>query len=279
MTARAHIPVMLEEMLAALEPRDGAVYVDGTFGLGGYTQSILDAADCTVWAIDRDPGAVAHGRALAQRFPKRLTVLHGRFGEMIMLLREHGVLHVDGIVLDLGVSSPQLDRPERGFSFRADGPLDLRMESEGPSAADLVNALDEQTLADIIHGLGEERHARRVARAIVEARRTAPIMRTGELAEIVRRVVPRSKDGLDPATRTFMGLRVHVNDELGELDRGLEAAERLLVPGGRLIVLSFHSLEDRRVKRFLQSRSGRGGGRSRHAPPLAMQPSRSRAAR
>ncbi|MCG8548065.1 MAG: 16S rRNA (cytosine(1402)-N(4))-methyltransferase RsmH [Alphaproteobacteria bacterium] len=272
MTVSAHIPVMLTEMLAALEPRDGAVYVDGTFGRGGYTAAILDAADCTVWAIDRDPDAVAHGGALSERYAQRLTVLHGRFGDMLDVLRRHGVDKVDGIVLDLGLSSPQLDRPERGFSFRADGPLDLRMDAAGPTAADLVNSLDERALADIIRGLGEERHARRVARAIVEARRDAPIMRTGALAEIVRRVVPRSKDGLDPATRTFMALRLHVNDELGELDRGLEAAEHLLAPGGRLIVVSFHSLEDRRVKRFLQRRSGRGGGGSRHAPMATTPP-------
>jgi 16S rRNA (cytosine1402-N4)-methyltransferase len=272
MSAGLHEPVMLEEMLAAISARKGGAYVDGTFGAGGYARAILDAADCTVWAIDRDEDAVARGHRMEQDYPGRFTVMHGRFGEMVELLRAVGVIQVDGVVLDLGVSSPQIDQAERGFSFRMDGPLDMRMERSGPTAADIVNTLDETTLTDIIRRLGEERMARRIAKAIVEARAETPITRTHELAQIVRRVVPRARDGLDPATRTFMALRLHINDELSELDRGLAAAEQLLAPGGRLVVISFHSLEDRRVKRFLQTRSGRGGGASRHAPSAAAPP-------
>jgi 16S rRNA (cytosine1402-N4)-methyltransferase len=262
----AHRPVMLTEVLAVLSPRSGRVYVDGTFGAGGYSRAILDAADCAVWAIDRDPDAIRRGEAMAAEYPGRLHMLHGKFGDMDRLLAERNVTLVDGIALDVGVSSPQLDEAERGFSFRADGPLDMRMGQEGPTAADAVNELDEKELADIIYQLGEERHSRRVARAIVEARKASPISRTLELAEIVRRAVPKSRDGIDPATRTFQALRIHVNDELGELDRALAAAERLLSPGGRLAVVAFHSLEDRRVKAFLRSRAGSSPRASRHLP-------------
>ena len=262
----AHRPVMLTEVLAVLSPRPGRVYVDGTFGAGGYSRAILDAADCAVWAIDRDPDAIRRGEDMAAEYPGRLHLIHGRFGEMDRLLAERNVTLVDGIALDIGVSSPQLDEAERGFSFRADGPLDMRMGAEGPSAADAVNELDETTLADIIWRLGEERKSRRVAHAIVEARKESPITRTLALAEIVRRAVPKSRDGIDPATRTFQALRIHVNDELGELDRALAAAERLLAPGGRLAVVAFHSLEDRRVKAFLRSRAGHAPRASRHLP-------------
>jgi len=193
-------------------------------------------------------------------------VIEGRFGELDALLAKHGVTAVAGVVFDIGVSSPQLDEAERGFSFRADGPLDMRMSQSGPSAADAVNKLPEAELADIIFQLGEERLSRRVARAIVTARAEKPLERTLQLAEIVRRVVPGSRDGIDPATRTFQALRLWVNDELGELDRGLAAAERILSPGGRLVVISFHSLEDRRVKEFLRRRSGTMPAPSRHAP-------------
>ena len=198
----------------------------------------------------------------------RSVMIHGRFGDMDRLLAERGAAPVDGVTLDVGVSSPQIDDPSRGFSFRADGPLDMRMEKSGATAADLVNSAPEQELAETIATLGEERHARRVARAICAARREAPIQRTLELAEIVRRVVPRAKDGIDPATRTFQAIRLRVNDELGELERGLAAAERILRPGGRIAVVSFHSLEDRIVKRFLRARSG-GEGVSRHAPEIS----------
>lgn len=266
-----HKPVMLAEVIDALRPRDGAILVDGTFGRGGYAQGLLDAAAVRVIAIDRDPDAIAAGAALAQHYADRLTLREGRFSELDTILQAERIDAVDGVTLDLGVSSPQLDDPERGFSFRADGPLDMRMEKSGVSAADVVNTASESELAETIARLGEERHARRVARAIVAARREAPIARTLELAEVVRRVVPRSKDGIDPATRTFQALRLRVNGELEELDRGLAAAERVLSPGGKLAVVSFHSLEDRAVKHFLRERSG-GEGVSRHMPERVEQP-------
>lgn len=267
MTGSLHISVLLAEVVTALAPKAGECHLDGTFGVGGYTRAILEAADCTVLAVDRDPDAIARAQTLAQDFDDRLIPLHGRFGEMDALARDAGYPKLDGIALDLGVSSPQLDEAERGFSFRFDGPLDMRMEKNGPTAADVVNEASEKELADIIFHLGEERYARRVAKAIVTARTTTAIRRTGELAELVRRVVPSAPDrSIDPATRTFQGLRIHVNRELEELDQGLDAAERLLAPGGRLAVVSFHSLEDRRVKTFLRKRSGRTANPSRHTP-------------
>ncbi len=269
-----HTPVMLREVIEALAPRDGAIYVDGTFGAGGYSGAILDSADCRVWGIDRDPEAVARAAALLRRHGKRLSVLEGRFGAMDHLLGEQGVETVDGIALDLGVSSTQIEDAERGFSFRLDGPLDMRMDPDtpeaGPSAAEVVDSLPEAELAQVIARYGEERKARQVARAITEARRERRIERTAHLADIVRRAVRRGvKAGggsIDPATRTFQALRIYVNDELGELDRGLHAAERLLAPGGRLAVVAFHSLEDRIVKAFLQERSGSRPRGSRHQP-------------
>ena len=262
----AHIPVLAPEMLAALDPQDGQTYLDGTFGLGGYSRAILEAADCAVYALDCDPYAISHGNALAKTFGDRLTMLQGRFGTMIELLRVVGIKRLDGIVLDLGVSSPQLDDAARGFSFRHDGPLDMRMMQDGQTAADIVNGLNEKPLAALIRELGEERHARRVARAIVTARNNSPIESTLQLARIVREALPHAKDGIDPATRTFMALRIHVNNELEELERGLRAAETLLQPGGRLVVVCFHSLEDRRVKNFLRVRSGGAPRVSRHLP-------------
>ncbi|MBL8808430.1 MAG: 16S rRNA (cytosine(1402)-N(4))-methyltransferase RsmH [Rhodospirillales bacterium] len=262
----AHVPVLLDETIAALAVRDGGRYLDGTFGAGGYTRAILDAADCKVVALDRDPDAIARGGALKQKYGARLTLVEGRFGELDRAAREAGFSELDGVALDLGVSSPQIDTPERGFSFRFDGPLDMRMERQGASAADIVNTWGEKELADAIFALGEERHSRRVARAIVAARAEKRIERTGELARIVRTAVPRSKDGIDPATRTFQALRIATNDELGELARALNAAERILAPGGRLAVVSFHSLEDRAVKRFLKSRAGEVDRGSRHMP-------------
>ena len=262
-----HIPVMLDEALAALAPCDGGTYVDGTFGLGSYTCAILEAADTTVWAIDRDPEAIRRGATLIEEYDPRLTLLQGRFGEMSNLLGGAGIEKVDGIVLDLGVSSPQIDDAHRGFSFRFDGPLDMRMEKAGQSAADVINTMDEDKLARLIKELGEERRARRVARAIVEARSGSPITRTSELAAIVRRALPQGRSKIDPATRTFMALRLHVNEELEELEAGLRAAEKILVPGGRLVVVSFQSLEDRRVKLFLRERGGALPFGSRHLPP------------
>lgn len=264
-----HVPVLLREVVEALAPRDGGRYVDGTFGGGGYTTAMLDRADCHVIAIDRDPDAVAAGRALAARYAPRLRLIEGRFGEMPELLAAEGLEEVDGVALDLGVSSMQFDRAERGFSFRASGPLDMRMEKSGRSAADLVNEDDEADLADIFWRYGEERKSRRIAHLIVERRKEKRIETTGELAEIVRRAVgASSKDESDPATRTFQALRIAVNDELGELERGLAAAEQVLAPGGRLAVVSFHSLEDRAVKEFVRERAGRTPAPSRHAPPV-----------
>ena len=265
----AHTPVMLEEVLATLEPRDGTIFVDGTFGAGGYSRALLDAAGCKVWGLDRDPDATAAAGPLVDAYSGRLRLRQGRFGDMAAILAVDGVEQVDGIALDLGVSSMQLDRSERGFSFRSDGPLDMRMEQQGPSAADLVNGMDEADLADLIFRFGEERRSRRVAHAIVQARRTQPIETTGQLAEIVRRAVGAPQDKIDPATRTFQALRMAVNDELGELQRGLEAAEQLLAPGGRLAVVSFHSLEDRPVKEFLRDRSGTRPRGSRYLPDEA----------
>jgi 16S rRNA (cytosine1402-N4)-methyltransferase len=253
-------------VLAALAPRDNAVYVDGTFGGGGYSEALLAAAQCRVFGIDRDPEAVQRGRALAEQHGGRLRILEGRFGDMAQLLAPVNIDPIAGIALDLGVSSTQLDAPERGFSFRFDGPLDMRMSHAGQSAADLVATLSEADLAGLIAAFGEERFARRIAHALTSARQRRPIRRTAELAEIIRAVVPQSEPGQDPATRTFQALRIAVNDELGELDRGLAAAEQLLMPGGRLAVVSFHSLEDRRVKEFLRRRSDMAPRASRHRP-------------
>jgi 16S rRNA (cytosine1402-N4)-methyltransferase len=264
--APAHIPVLLDAVLKALAPRDNAVYVDSTFGGGGYSEALLKAAHCRVIGIDRDPEAVRRGQALARRWAGRLTLVEGRFGDMERLLAPFLSDPVAGIAFDLGVSGAQLAAPERGFSFRCDGPLDMRMSAAGETAAELIARLSESELAELIRAFGEERFARRIARNIVAARRRRPIRRTLELAEIVRAAVPSSAPGLDPATRTFQALRIAVNDELGELDRGLAAAERLLMPGGRLAVVSFHSLEDRRVKLFLRRRSEGPAGASRHRP-------------
>ena len=261
-----HIPVMLAEVLAALAPRDGGIYLDATFGGGGYTTAILEAASCTVWAIDRDPDAIARGAALAARHPGRLHLLHGAFAGMMDMLAEHGVAALDGVVFDLGVSSFQIDDPARGFSFRHDGPLDMRMGRAGPTAADLVNTLPERELADTLYELGEERASRRVAHAIVTARAEAPITTTGRLAQVIRSVLPPDRSGHHPATRSFQALRIRVNDELGQIERALDQASRLLAPGGRLVVVSFHSLEDRLVKRFMAEATGRTPAPSRHDP-------------
>ncbi len=261
-----HLPVMVAEMVAALAPRDGGCYCDGTFGGGGWSEAILGAAHCTVWAIDRDPEAIARGRSVLARWPGRLHLLQGRIGDLVSVLAQAGVGALDGLVLDLGVSSFQLDDGARGFSFRHEGPLDMRMERAGKSAAELVNALAEGELADLLFRFGEERAARRIARAIVAARAQAPITTTLRLAEVIRAAVPAKPSAIDPATRSFQALRMVVNDELDELEAALAAAPRLLNPGGRLVVVAFHSLEDRLVKRFMSKVSGRAPLPSRHDP-------------
>ncbi len=267
LTGAEHIPVLLDEVIAALSPRDGALYIDGTFGAGGYSQAILDAAQCRVIGIDRDPLAVANGRRMEAAMGGRFVMIEGRFGALDQLVREVP----DGIVLDIGVSSMQLDQADRGFSFQVDGPLDMRMEgvsSSGPSAADVVNTASETDLANIIYHYGEERLSRRIARALVAARAEAPIEFTARLAEIVAKAVPKREPGRHPATRTFQALRIFVNDELGELARGLYAAERLLPPDGRLVVVTFHSLEDRVVKRFMLGEGEDDAPTSRHIPTI-----------
>jgi 16S rRNA (cytosine1402-N4)-methyltransferase len=263
--------VLLPEVLAALAPSANGRFIDATFGAGGYTEALLDAAPgVQVLAIDRDPAAVAAGRFLVERHGGRLTVVEGRFGGLDRLAKDAGFAPVDGVVLDVGVSSMQLDDPERGFSFQADGPLDMRMSGVGPTAADIVNEADEAEIADILFRLGDEHRSRAIARAIVARRRERTFGRTLELAELVERVLGRGKvGGRHPATRTFQALRIYINDELGELARGLAAAERVMKPDGRLAVVTFHSLEDAMVKRFLQVRTGKREGASRHLPPGA----------
>jgi len=268
---RAHVPVLLAEVLAALAPQANHRCIDATFGAGGYSTALLDAG-ARVLAIDRDPAAVAAGCSLVEASGGRLTLVQGRFGELERLAQGAGFAPADGVVLDIGVSSMQLDDPERGFSFQVDGPLDMRMSGRGagPSAADIVNEAEEADVADILYQFGEERRSRAIARAIVARRRERPFARTLELAQLVERVLGRGKiGGRHPATRTFQALRIYVNDELGELAQGLAAAERVLKPGGRLAVVTFHSLEDAMVKRFLQARTGKREGASRHLPPGA----------
>lgn len=268
MSESRHIPVLLGDVVDALSPIDGGVYVDGTFGAGGYSSAILGAARTRVYAIDRDPQALAGGEALVTQSNGRLTLLMGRFGAMDDILAEQDITRVDGIALDIGVSSMQIDDGARGFSFMQDGPLDMRMSAEGPSAADVVNGADEKLIADVLFFYGEERRSRAIARAIVAARTEAPIQTTKALADLVAAVLGRGS-AIHPATRTFQALRIYVNGELDELALGLSAAERLLKEEGRLAVVTFHSLEDRIVKNFLAERSGKEPSVSRHQPPLA----------
>lgn len=270
----SHIPVMLTESVAALIPPsapdgDGLVIVDGTFGGGGYTRALLQAMPKVhIIGIDRDPQAIPRAEAVKADFPDRFRFIAGRFGDLDRLLAEHDVPFVDGVVLDVGVSSFQIDQADRGFSFMRQGPLDMRMELAGRSAADVVNETEETELANIIYQYGDERQSRRIARAICADRQSVgPFTTTADLANLIRRVVRKSpKDLIDPATRTFQALRIYVNDEIGELQRCLEAAERVLRPGGRLVVVSFHSLEDREVKAFLKDRADDRSGGSRLLP-------------
>jgi 16S rRNA (cytosine1402-N4)-methyltransferase len=262
-----HVPVLLADAVSALNLKAGGAYLDGTFGAGGYARAILDAnQDVRLLALDRDPTAIVGGAALVAEANGRLILSETTFGHLDEEAERLGFAPLDGIVLDIGVSSMQIDEAERGFSFRFDGPLDMRMAAHGTSAADLVNEADEATLANILYYFGEERRSRAVARAIIEARRIEPITTTKRLAQIVATIVWAEPGGANPATRTFQALRIAVNDELGELVRALHAAERILKPGGRLAVVTFHSLEDRIVKQFLSERSGRTPAGSRHAP-------------
>ncbi len=268
-----HIPVLLDEVLEYLAPTDGTLIVDCTFGGGGYTRALLSESECKVIGVDRDGAVIAAARPMLRAFGGRLTLCHGRFGQLAQTLDELGIEGVDGVVMDLGVSSIQLDTAERGFSFMRDGPLDMRMggdDEDGTlSAADIVNREDEKTLQSIFSRYGEERRSRTLAQAIVKRRAETPFTRTLDLAAVAEQVLGKGKPGeIHPATRLFQALRIHVNNELGELVRGLLAAERVLKPGGRLVCVSFHSLEDRIVKTFLQTRDGHGGQGSRHAPPL-----------
>lgn len=260
--AAPHIPVLLDEVIAALAPAPGETIVDGTFGAGGYTRVLLSKGACVI-AFDRDPDAIAAGQDWADG-EDGLTLIAADFSAMVAELEARDALPVDGVTLDIGVSSMQLDQAERGFSFQSDGPLDMRMAQAGMSAADFVNEADEDEIADVLYQYGDEPKSRRVARAIVAAR---PLTRTGELAHVVRRALGyKAHDKKDPATRAFQAIRIHVNRELGELADGLLAAERALKPGGRLAIVTFHSLEDRMVKRFLRTRSGSAPSGSRHLP-------------
>ncbi|MGY8974318.1 MAG: 16S rRNA (cytosine(1402)-N(4))-methyltransferase RsmH [Sphingomonadales bacterium] len=267
MSAAPHIPVLLDEVIDALDPQPGDVIVDATFGAGGYTRALLERG-ATVHAFDRDPDAIASGRSWGEtgENPPRLVLHPHRFSEMLDVMTSAGVARVDGVVMDIGVSSMQLDQAERGFAFSADGPLDMRMSQDGESAADFLNSADEKAIADVLYLYGEERQSRRVARAIVAAR---PLETTGALARVVRKALGyKPHDKKDPATRTFQAVRIHVNGELDELAHGLSAAEHLLREGGRLAVVSFHSLEDRIVKRFLREASSTPSA-SRHVPLAA----------
>ncbi len=271
--SQPHIPVLLDEVMAALAPAPGELIIDATFGAGGYTRQLLDAG-AIVHAFDRDPDALALGANWPETRsdPPRLVLHARRFSEMVEAMAQAGIASVSGLVMDIGVSSMQLDQSERGFAFASDGPLDMRMSREGPSAADFVNEADEADIADVLYRFGEERQSRRVARAIVAAR---PLGTTGELARVVRKALGyRTGAPKDPATRSFQAIRIHVNGELDELEAGLRAAETLLESGGRLAVVSFHSLEDRMVKQFLRDASGALAGASRHLPRVEQAPAR-----
>lgn len=269
MNGAPHIPVLLQPMLTHLAPKAGETYIDGTFGAGGYSSAILQQVDCRVIGLDQDPDALKSARPLLHQFGSRLSLLEGRYSDMERLIGVLGIEAVDGVVLDIGVSSMQLDQAARGFSFRFNGPLDMRMSQSGPTAADLVNGLSEEELAAVLWRFGEEKKSRKIAREIVLRRALTPFTETSDLADLIATIMPkRPGDKIHPATRTFQALRIYLNDELGELLRGLNAGTRLLAPGGRLVVVSFHSLEDRIVKRFLRLSGGRVANQSRHLPDV-----------
>lgn len=262
----AHLPVLVNEVVAAMAPRAGDVLADGTFGGGGYAKALLAAADCRLIGIDRDLDAIERAHAMAEEEPRLIPVL-GRFGDVKALIAEAGFEKVDALTLDLGVSSFQLDEAHRGFSFMRDGPLDMRMGRSGPSAADVVNQMEERDLATIIFRLGEEKQSRRIARAIIERRLKSPFTSTLDLADLIEGALGgRRGSRTHPATRSFQAIRMFVNDELGELARALSASEEVLREGGRLVIVTFHSLEDRMVKLFMRERSGLQGGGSRYRP-------------
>lgn len=265
-TKAKHIPVLLKEVVEAISPIDNGVYVDGTFGAGGYTSAILDTANCTVIAIDRDPNAIKDGQDLVKKYNGRLKLVEGTFGDMVNLVHNLGYEKVDGVMLDIGVSSMQIDQAERGFSFQKDGALDMRMSQSGLSAADVLNTFSEQEIADIIYLYGEERFSRKIAAAVVHDRKEKPFKTTMDFANLLHRIIPHSRDQIDPATRSFQALRIYVNDELGQLKAGLIGAEQLLKAGGRMAVVSFHSLEDRIVKKFITEKTGMNSNPSRYMP-------------
>ncbi len=267
-----HIPVLLNEVLDALHMRENGLYLDGTFGAGGYTQAILATPGTRVLALDRDPDAIAAGQEMVAQYGGRLMLEHARFSTCVEVAQRLGLSDFDGATFDIGVSSMQLDEAARGFSFRFEGPLDMRMEQAGRSAADIVNTAGEEEIADILYHYGEERASRRIARAIVHDREIKPYTTTRELAELISRIIPARPQDIHPATRSFQGLRIAVNDELGELVKALAGAETLLAPGGHLAVVSFHSLEDRIVKQFFALRSGKGKARSRLLPGEPVPP-------
>lgn len=267
-----HFPVMLNEVIDLLQPKSEAVYIDATFGGGGYSKAILSAANCNVWGIDRDPDAIRRGQKIVDDYPT-LRLLQGDFAQLETLAHENNIQSLDGIVLDLGVSSFQLDEAERGFSFRFDGPLDMRMSKSGKTAADLVNQLSETELADILWYYGEERFSRRIARAIIQDRLEKPFETTQQLANLIKRIVPSKKNEINPATRSFQALRIAVNDELTQIRQVLTSALSLLKPDGKLIVVSFHSLEDRIVKEIMNQATGNIASPSRHHPQSLHQKS------
>lgn len=275
-----HQPVMLDEVVSTLAPKDDGYYIDATFGNGGYSRAILEAANCHLMAIDQDPDAIKRGQPLVAAYATRFTLAQGRFSQMAELLAQHYDAQspalsqgLDGIVFDLGVCSTQLDQAERGFSFQKDGPLDMRMSQEGLDAEEVVNSASETDLADILYHYGDERASRRIARAIVKARSDTPITRTLQLADIIHSVMPRPKPGQsDSATRSFQALRIYVNQEMAEIEQALESAQALLKPDGILVVVTFHSLEDRLVKRFIANRGGKVSRPSRHLPEAEEAP-------
>ena len=261
-----HEPVLRKEVITGLNLKKGGVYVDGTFGRGGYTKAILEKPLTKVFGIDQDPIAIDFGIELSKKYQGRLIMLKGCFGDMASLITKQSIGNIDGVTLDLGISTPQIDDPVRGFSFRFDGPLDMRMSNHGLTAAEFINNATEEEIANVIYQFGEEKYSRKIARGIMKARELKPIVSTGELVKIIHANVKWPRNGNNPATKTFMALRIKVNNELEALDKGLIAAERILAPRGRLAVVSFHSLEDKRVKRFLYKNSGKNIGVSRHLP-------------